>query len=154
MADEESSDDPLSATETGDPLDNYDIPACFAEFIACTGDLVENFVQQTLLGLFVGDTRFRFPMQSTSGAGSRVFVMRSEVLLETIFPGLDENPLPESVAVNVRMVKSENGSVEDRRPLKSLITEPRILTDKDILAHSNILTSWETAGNMRMGHRP
>jgi serine/threonine protein kinase len=118
---------------------DYDVLAYFADFTYCSGNLVQNVAQRLLLSIFVDNTKQNFPIQSNSGAASQVFVMKSAHFLEPALGESTANPLPEIIAVKRRTVKGSRNSIRDWRPLKSLSTELRILTDRDIRDHPNIV---------------
>jgi serine/threonine protein kinase len=157
MSDDENTNETATATATGTATigsltDRYDMLAYLAEFIASAGDMAKNRRQMLLLSLLVDGSKQRFPTESVSGNASRVFVMKSNRLLESYNSVPAGNTLPDTVAVKMRRNKNSGGG-EDLAGLKSLATELRILTDSKIQAHPNIIKllgiCWQYADDER-----
>lgn len=116
----------------------YDLLAYFADFTYLSGDLTLNEAQRLLLSILIDDTKHSLPQQSNSGATSQVFVVESADFFSRKISRLD--PFPRLIAVKRRIFKGHAYQVaRDWKPLKSLSTELRVLTDSKIRAHPNIV---------------
>lgn len=127
-----------TGTRAGDG-NEYDILAFFAEFISCFNRL--DRAQGAFIRIFLDSRSYVVPQPMGSGASSLVSVIQSSEILDQNLHGCDISPaLPNLVAVKIAKLGSVERTSVDRRFLKSMATEMRVLSDSTIRSHANIVT--------------